>query len=542
MHLYVLKTLNELQLLSLLSDLSGAESLVIRLYVKCFDLCAVAPNTDAEDAPSQSLSYALTETLSIMTSQYDNLPRGVTDVILAQFLRADPATYALYSQSAVTKERMSDENMPEVLRSYTIAQGVCNMASEVMIRAISQYFNTVVLDASDTLGAVSRSNGKRRRGSEDADAAPDQSAQTLTSDQNDELQKAHRLLRELWRACPSVVQSVVLQIQAELSVDNIAIRQIATETIGDMISGLGAAGVPEAVVLDPAAYPSIAITPSSSINVNGSTPSKALQSFHSVYPTVYADFMNRKNDKAPQVRAAYAICIGRILNTTAGGLGLDHDEQCTLLDALAEMLLDSDDRVRLSAIRAIAGCAFDKLVIIIGSHGDVNKEGSILYNLADRIRDRKHNVRSEAMRLLGQIWGVSSGAMAKGNDVQQTLFGPIASKILEAAYVNDKDLTGLMQETLYTSLLPVSFPPIKTKKASNSQDSQTSRNGSKHADVTLDPDAIRTERLLLLVQSLSEKAKTVFFALQTRQVTNAKYLDAFTKHCEVYNVSPQSDT
>ena len=58
------------------------------------------------------------------------------------------------------------------------------------------------------------------------------------------------LLRELWRACPSVLQHAVPQIDAELSADNTNLRQLATATLGDMIAGIGAAGPPPPPPLD----------------------------------------------------------------------------------------------------------------------------------------------------------------------------------------------------------------------------------------------------------------------------------------------------
>ena len=85
----------------------------------------------------------------------------------------------------------------------------------------------------------------------------------LEGDENEalkDLQKAHRLVRELWRACPDVLVNVMPQLEVELAADAAALRRLAVETIGDMVAGIGLAGMPELPELDPTAFPSSSIT------------------------------------------------------------------------------------------------------------------------------------------------------------------------------------------------------------------------------------------------------------------------------------------
>ena len=46
-----------------------------------------------------------------------------------------------------------------------------------------------------------------------------------------------------------------------------------------------------------------------------------------------------------------------------------------------------------------------------------------------------------------------------------------------------------------------------------------------------------TERILVLVKDLDERAKKVFLAVQSRQIMLAKVMGAYLQRCEDYNVS-----
>ncbi|KAG9678230.1 hypothetical protein KCU76_g15626, partial [Aureobasidium melanogenum] len=336
-----------------------------------------------------------------------------------------------------------------------------------------------------------------------------------------------------------VIQNIVPQIESELSAENVDVRLLATETVGDLISGIGAAGPPTPIALDPAAYPSQSIDPPSAYfrTYNFLTTPAAPHAFSSVHASTYQGFLNRRNDKSPRVRSIWVTCAGRILATSAGGVGLDPKEENALLRYISDMLVDTDDHVRLAAVQAIGRCDFETIVQRIGSSGSVTTPDSVLSNLADRIKDRKHNVRAEAMSLLGRIWGVAAGAITEGNDRVRMLLGAIPSRIFDAIYINDREITALVQQVLYDSLLPLSFPPIKTKSTSNgdSQRVKDSQILALQVEKAPSPDAIRAERILVLVRDLEQKAKTVFFTFQARQTKRAQYLEAFLKRCEDYN-------
>ena len=223
--------------------------------------------------------------------------------------------------------------------------------------------------------------------------------------------------------------------------------------------------------------------------------------------------------------------------TAAGGIGLDPEEEQKLLKFFAECLIDSDDKVRLAAVKAVEHFEFNDIVRKLGSNGSMSESGSILFNLADRVKDKRSIIHSETMRLLGRIWGVASGAIAEGDETIKDLLGPIPSRIFEACYVNDLEINVQVDLVLYNSLLPLGYPPMKAKAAAsgNSQIIKDSQPKGDQGYTEAELDKIRAERQLVLVSGLEEKAKKVFFAKQGNQGSGAVYMEHFLKQCEDFN-------
>ncbi|KAF2201149.1 hypothetical protein GQ43DRAFT_480972 [Delitschia confertaspora ATCC 74209] len=539
-HLYVLRSLAEIKSIVLLVDIPNSETLTSNLFTTCFDVLSGGPKATSGELLSKNVEHHMTQILSILVDESQHVSADVTDVILAQFLRADVATL----NSGTTKGKKSapvDANqstllMKEAPPPYNMAKNICNSCPDKMARAIGSYFSTVIVDVTSG-GSALKQRGRKGNNTDDSD---DEGHKGPSEDDLNEASKAHRLLRELWRCCPGVLQEIIPHLQEELGAENTHLRQMATETFGDMIAGIGAAGPPPLPLLNPLAYPSQSIAPSSELAraYNFLTTPTSLHSFPVQHAAAYSAFLQRKQDKSPNIRAAWSTAIGRILMTSAGGVGLEPEEEKKLLRYFAETLIDSDDRVRLAALKAIEHFEFNDIVQKLGSIGGMSEPGSLLSNLADRVKDKKNIIHTESMKLLGKIWGVASGAIAEGNDRITNLLGSIPSRILEACYVNDLEINVQVDLTMYESLLPLGYPPMKVKSAVNGgshavKDSQPNGESVGYTEVEL--DKIRTERQLVLVRGLEEKAKKVFFARQANQAAGTTYMETFLKRCEDYN-------
>lgn len=514
-------------------DIPGSEALILQLFANFFDIVSGSAKTSTGEPIAKDVEYHMNQILVALVDEHPNLPQQVVDILLAQFLRAAaPGHGKKKNGDAQPDEKQSTLLPKEFPEAYNMAKTICNACDGPMARYINQYFAEMVLNASGS--SEPKSNGHRRASdvvdSDDADGPSGPTPHDV-----DELHKAHQLLRELWRASPSVLPNVIPQLEVQLSVDNVDLRAMATETLGDIVSGIGAAGPPPAPVMDPAAYPPMRLDdyPSGPVSNSILTTPISPQSFAQTHPGVYHSFIGRKNDKSHVVRARWTTAVGRILVTSAGGIGLSRDDENSLVRGLEEKLNDLDERVRIAAIQAIGTFNLRDIMTKLAPNGGVGKAGSVLSTLADRARDRRHAVRVEGMTTLGKIWGVAFGEIADGNDSVISALGTIPSRVCDAFYANDKEVNVLLDHVVFEQLLPLSYPPSKAKgtKAANG-DSQTART---NGDGPFDADKLRVERILLLVKSLDAKSKKAFFAIQARQKRYAEVVGAFLKKCEEFN-------
>ena len=545
--LYVLNSLAQVKSIVLLTDLPGSDQLITLLFTSCFDVVASSSMPSAGEQLGKTVELHMTSILSVMVDESENLPSEVVDVIVAQFLRTDPRIFKSGTAGKGKKgaqqtvdEKQSTLALKELPPSYNMAKTICNSCADKMSRYFSQYFSDVVIDASsqqkDNAKKVPNKRTSEGLGDEDHDLSGGP-----TEDDLRELRKVHQLLQELWRACPTVLQHVVPQLETEMSAENVHLRLIATETLGNIVSGIGSAGLPVHPVPDPAAYPpfSLSDSPEVPLGQNVLTKPSSPQPFSQVHPHAYSIFLSRCHDKSPIIRAAWATGVGRIVTTSAGGVGLNQHEEGKLIAGLAKALGDADEKVRLAAVTVVGSFGFHDTIYKLGSSGGLNKSGSALAVLAERIRDRKPTVRKEAMTVLARLWGIASGELGTGNELVTSILGQAPSKILDTYYANDFDIHVLLDHVLFEDLIPLSFPPIKPKasKLSNGN-SQKGQDGSGTNGVppeNLDPDKIRVDRILVLVKSLEEKAKKVFFAVQARQFKLAQVMKVYLQRCEDYN-------
>lgn len=532
-HMYVLRSLAEWKSILLINELPGAEALTTALFTTCFDVLSGSSKSDSAEELSKNVEHNMTDVLSTVIDEAAAVPHDVVDVVVAQFLWADPITLGnpRGKKNAPVDAKQTTLRRKEAPPAYNMAKSVCNNNQNKMARLVGNYFSSVIVDFTNSGPSFKRN----RAGSEDAD---DDGTKGPSDEDIHEAKKAHRLLRELWKCAPGVLQDIIPHLVDELGTENVQLRQLATETIGDMISGIGAAGSPPPPQLDPAAYPSQSLSRSDAERpFDFLTTPTSINSFPTQHPVAYHSFLQRKNDKSPIIRASWTTAIGRILTTSAGGIGLDPEEEQSLLKSFAECLIDSDEKVRAAAVKAVELFSFDDIVRKLGSNGGMTESGSILSNLADRVKDKKSIIHSATTRLIGRIWGVASGAIAEGDEAVSALLGSIPSRILEAFYVNDADINVQIDTALFESLLPLGYPPLKPRTATNGA-SQVAKDGQANGEQSFteaELDKLRTERQLVLVSGLSERAKKVYFAKQGNQVKNVLAMEAFLQLCEKYN-------
>ncbi|KAI5310832.1 hypothetical protein KEM55_000002 [Ascosphaera atra] len=228
-HVYVLSSLAEVKSIVLLTDLDNADSLILSLFSSCFDIVSGTTKTSTGVELAKKVEYDMIRLLVPVIDEAPTLSPEVVDVIVAQFLRVDPRVLgidtantnqksgkkkgALGGIGAVPVDAKQKTLLPkEYPPAYNMAKAVCSACPEKMMSYVSQYFNNVILDASGPAKVVAGKKGG-------AATIPGDSDDDTTEDIQ-ELSKAHRLIRELWRACPDILQNVIPQIEAELSAES----------------------------------------------------------------------------------------------------------------------------------------------------------------------------------------------------------------------------------------------------------------------------------------------------------------------------------
>jgi sister-chromatid-cohesion protein PDS5 len=517
-HLAAIKCLTDVESIVLIVDVPSGTALTRALFTACFDTLSVNPTE-----LSSSVCHNLTALLVTVVNEAENLPDDVIDIVLAQFLRADPRSRFSRGrkQAAPVDANQATLELKEVPPAYTMAQDICLATVDRMSRYVLRYFSSIL---ADTALALSE-RAPKKSGEEDSD---DEGGPRAPSEEElAEWEKAHLLLRELWRAAHGVLQQIIPQMEIELLTDNLHIRLMAVEALGGMIAGVGAAGPPPPPTLDPAAYPSESVRtePIERPYHFLLTPASAI-SFISRHPETYEAFLGRRRDKSPVIRAAFATWLGRIILFDVGGKGFNSDKQRTeLLDYFSESLGDIEDKVRLAALKVLEEYPYSDVISKLGEHGPVTQAGSILWRVAERVKDRKLAVSLTAIPLLAKWWGVAAGAIAAGDGNVKELLGNIPDVLIGAYFVQERELHHAVDKATYESLLPLTYPPRVPGATSdaNSGESEPEHN------------RLRAERILLLIDALSAKTRGAFFAKQTQQPRFAKYVGYYLTLCEDYN-------
>ena len=92
--------------------------------------------------------------------------------------------------------------------AYRLAVGVCNNNSDKLQRHVNMYITDLIVQHSQ--------------------------------DENfDEVRSAHELIKKMNQSCPSLLHNVVPQLEEELRVEEVQIRQMATQVLGEMFADKG---------------------------------------------------------------------------------------------------------------------------------------------------------------------------------------------------------------------------------------------------------------------------------------------------------------
>ncbi|KAG0281953.1 hypothetical protein BGZ95_000018 [Linnemannia exigua] len=318
--------------------------------------------------------------------------------------------------------------------AYRLACDLGNNCAEKLQRYVFQYFSDIISVAG---------NGE------------------LSSKELEDFKIVHKLVIELNKSTPALLLNVIPQLEEELKLSDVTIRALATKSLGEMFSE--------------------------------KTSQLATQ-----YESTWKAWLQRRNDKIPQVRIVWLESLTNIINSHAS---LSKE----LSEGLAEKLMDPDEKVRAIACKTIGEFDYETSLHHI--------QKNTLIQVGHRCRDKRKSVSKEAINTLSILYDQAYPEIENGTQASVSHFGWMVSAILHAVYVNDNEIFSFVDHAIFSTV----FPP--------------------HGSA-----ASRTQRIVTTFAALDDKGRTGFLSVLRRSVDTRSHMTALLKLLETHQYANVHDS
>ncbi|KAF9933605.1 hypothetical protein FBU30_005044 [Linnemannia zychae] len=245
--------------------------------------------------------------------------------------------------------------------AYRLACDLGNNCAEKLQRFVFQYFSDIISTAGDG---------------------------ELSPKELEDFKIIHKLVVELNKSAPALLLNVIPQLEEELKLSDVTIRALVTKSLGEMFAE--------------------------------KTSQLATQ-----YESTWRAWLQRRNDKSPQVRIVW---IESLVNIIKEHANLSKE----LSEGLAEKLVDPDEKVRAVACKIIGEFDYETSLHHL--------QKNTLIQVGHRCRDKKKSVAKEAITTLAVLYNQAYPEIENGTKASISQFGWMASAILHAVYVNDNEV------------------------------------------------------------------------------------------------------
>ena len=229
-----------------------------------------------------------------------NVPQDAIAVLLSQFHR---------------------KRQTESPAAYKLACDLIKASQDRLQHYVSQYFNDTIVPSG---------------GKDDEESL-------------NELKVAHELIVEINKVCDGVLLSVIPQLEAELKIDDVNMRTLATQVLGEIFCS------------------------------RGSTVAKR-------YPNVWISWLDKRNDNDLNIRKLWLEYVVLLYQ--------NHPEQAVELNKfVAGKLLDPDERIRAAAIGVVGALVKSKESSLVAA---LDRE--LLQAIGGRCKDKKVCVSNVSCR------------------------------------------------------------------------------------------------------------------------------------------------
>lgn len=438
---YLLKRLAEVRSIILITELPNAEELMILIFEIFYDIAKLGLPANLEPLISDILSEVISES--------NKIPNAILKLILDRFT-SDLSGTPLGNSSNISN------------CGLLLSIQICEANLERMSRLAAQLFSEQIYENSSTI-SLSKQDIKILSRAEKSKY--DNAILALG--------KVHNMIIQIWKCIPELLSSVMGLLDDEFNADEEYLRKLATETIGKI---LGSVDISLGVV---------------TTKVN----------FFVSHKNTWSNFLKKTTDICPAVRQKWVELLPGMVKVQ----NFKTYEIClSVRKCLHKCLLDTDEKVRLSACKAIADIPFDLLINKV-CHEDIV---STLFHLT---REKNIDIRKSAIRLLGHMYDLYMLRIIEDKSIDfghleeieieklEDSIKNIPNQILTLVYINDKSINADVDFCVFEHFVPIF-------------ESNTS---------------VRVERILRFYSGLDKKAKRTFFAIQKRQQQVSNVLETF---------------
>jgi len=343
-YFYLLESLANVKCLCLISQLKDVDDLVNNFTKTIFQ--TIQPEQ------SKNIHVCLLDILEQIIEEADHLPTECINIILDN-----------YKQN-------------ENIAARTLAVNLCCNQPEKLQRYVCQYINSVILS-------------------------------TQVKENINEFIEAHNLILLMFNLSPEVLLSVIPQLQEELTLENVVVRETATDILGKMFCDTNS-------------------------------------SLAKMYPQVWEAWLERSKDKKSSIRIKVINYIHDILE--------NHRELANdINNIIKERSIDPDEKVRVETMKVISRLTPKTAQYI--------SESLFKDCIGERCRDKKHIVRLEASKSLCRIYDMHYNVIFQEKVTEEGTslfekFGWIPNTILKLIYTDDKDILVMVEQLLMEYLIP----------------------------------------------------------------------------------------
>ncbi|EFP78251.2 uncharacterized protein PGTG_04207 [Puccinia graminis f. sp. tritici CRL 75-36-700-3] len=406
-YLHLLESLANVQSIVLVCDVPQSEELITEIFEVLFKMV----NTEM----SQNFLLLFADlSVQIINAASPIIPPSVVKLLLEQFkpkqVKSNPAAYRL-------------------------AIDICNACEDRLKQDAYRYFNDLLIQASKAAGFDHDNSDDSENEESDTDR---RTRKSFT-----ELEATHNLITSVYQVCPGLLQSVIPQLEAELKKDQVQLRVLAVQTLGQMFSEQSFSSIPSAQTLKSLASTTLGPTNQSTFYINQPLGTDLARR----YSSTWREWTRRAKDLSPQVRLAVVSCLKQIIS-----------KQPHLNDDISALfktcLTDADEKIRCETCKVFSQLEFE----LVLHHLDVG----ILKTLSGRIEDRKPSVQREALNALGRLYKLAQSAIEAENPQAITQFAWIPQEILSSMFVGDPRLCASAEKVFLEYVAP--FPSTTAEK------------------------------------------------------------------------------